>query len=204
MRLAGAGMVLFGGIWAAFQRRLGRMLAYAVIVETGLSFLAIVIQRNATPSASGSELVSALFFSLFITRGLAMGTWALALSVFYGQAPSLRFWDVRGLGRRFPIAASALILAHFSLAGFPLLAGFPIRLAMIASLARTDPLAALWILVGMVGLLIGALRTLAVLVMGADEAPWTITESRPMQFFLLAGIAALILAGLLAPWELSL
>jgi formate hydrogenlyase subunit 3/multisubunit Na+/H+ antiporter MnhD subunit len=198
LQAAGGLMIVTGGIWAAFQRRLGRMLAYAMMVEIGLSFLVIELQRSGSvTSADGSGTGNTLFLSLFISRGLALGVWALALSVFRQQAPSLRFWDVRGLGRRFPVAACALILAHFSLAGFPLLAGFPIRLSLIDGLAASAPLAAFWILIGMVGLFIGALRTLAVLVMGAGEEPWTISESRLLRLLLLAGMAGLVLAGVI-------
>ena len=83
-----------------------------------------------------------------------------------------------------------------SLAGFPLLAGFPVRLSIIDSLAATDPLAAFWVLFGMAGLLVGALRTLVVLVAGSEEGPWVASESRIARFFLCSGIAGLILAGI--------
>ncbi len=197
LRLAGAFMVATGGLWAAFQRHIGRMLAYAVMVETGLAFLVIAIQWTPTPVPQTSASLPTLFFPLFFSRGLALGTWALALSVFYESSPGLRFRHIHGMGRRFPIAAGALILAHLSLAGFPLLAGFPVRLEILDGLAPIDPLAVFWVLLGLAGLLVGALRTLAVLVMGSGEQQWTVTENHSLRLFLIAGMAALILAGIL-------
>jgi formate hydrogenlyase subunit 3/multisubunit Na+/H+ antiporter MnhD subunit len=203
---AGAMMAFTGGLWAAFQRHLGRILAYAVMFETGLAFLAIGLRWNPPPGASGippladAAALPALLNSLFISRSLGLGTWALALSAFAAQGVGLRFFQVDGLGRRLPIAAGALVLAHFSVAGLPLLAGFPARLALIDGLAAANPLAALWVLLGMAGLMVSALRTLAVLVMGADEVPWTFTESRPLRLFLIAGAAVLLLAGIFPLW----
>jgi NADH-quinone oxidoreductase subunit N len=196
LRMAGGLTVAVGGIWAAFQRHLGRMLAYAVMIETGLSLLVIAVQWTPIPLSQTSVSLPDLFFPLFLSRGLAFATWALALSVLYAHMPDLTYQAMQGAGRKFPIAASALILAHLSLAGFPLLAGFPVRLNIIDGLAPVDPLAVLWILIGLAGLLVGALRTLAVLVMGPGEDPWAVHERRSIRFFLIAGIAALILAGI--------
>jgi formate hydrogenlyase subunit 3/multisubunit Na+/H+ antiporter MnhD subunit len=196
LRYSGVIMIVIGGIWGAFQRHLGRMMAYAVMVEIGLSFLAIDIYRGTNPFNQGEIPFNIFFFTLFISRGLALGTWALGLSTFHEQSPDLRFEQLRGLGRQFPIATSALIIAHFSLSGFPLLAGFPVRLSIIDSLAAVDPLASFWILLGLACLLVGALRTLVVLVTGSNEGPWTVCESRTARFFLLSGIAGLVLAGI--------
>jgi formate hydrogenlyase subunit 3/multisubunit Na+/H+ antiporter MnhD subunit len=196
LRIAGGSMVAIGGIWAAFQRHAGRMLAYAVMVEIGYTFLAIGILPGVTPVTleSSSSLISLI--PLFITRGLALGTWAFALSIFYAHTPGLSFIEIGGAGRRFPFATAALILAHFALAGFPILAGFPVRLSIISSLAHVDPIAVAWVLLGMGGLLVGGLRTLAALVMGIDAKPWVACEDRSQRFFLVAGMAALILAGI--------
>jgi NADH:ubiquinone oxidoreductase subunit 2 (subunit N) len=106
------------------------------------------------------------------------------------------FYQVQGLGRKLPVAAAAVVLAHFSLAGFPLLVGFPPRLALLGELGRLSPLITFWVLAGFLGLLGGGLRTLAVLVMGQEEEAWQIHESKSQLVFLILGIAALFLAGL--------
>jgi formate hydrogenlyase subunit 3/multisubunit Na+/H+ antiporter MnhD subunit len=41
LRLAGLVMIVTGGLFAGFQRHLGRIMAYGVIAETGFSLLAL-------------------------------------------------------------------------------------------------------------------------------------------------------------------
>ena len=62
-------MVLTGGIWVVFQRDLGRMFGYAVILEIGRSILAI-----------GQPDGLAVYFVMFLPRILAFGVWAFSLS----------------------------------------------------------------------------------------------------------------------------
>jgi NADH-quinone oxidoreductase subunit N len=196
LRLAGALMVITGGILAAFQGHLGRMLGYAVTVEIGLSLLAIGIHQGINIGASGFSPSLAIFFALFLSRGLALGVWGLGLSAIQEWSSSLSFEDVRGQGRKLPVAAASVILAHFSLAGLPLLVGFPPRLALLGELGSQWPLITFWVLIGCLGLLGGGLRTLAVLIMGEEEQTWQIHENSPLLILLILGIAALFLAGL--------
>jgi NADH:ubiquinone oxidoreductase subunit 2 (subunit N) len=93
-------------------------------------------------------------------------------------------------------------MAHFSLAGFPILAGFPARLALWDGLARSSPLAAFAALLGAVGLLMAGLRTLAVVVMTPDREPIQFQESRGQQVLLALGGLALFLVGLFPVWVL--
>ncbi len=160
-------MIVTGGLWSAFQRHLGRQMAYAVIAETGFSLLAL--------SLSSEKAVEAVFL-LIIPRSLALLVWAMSLTQMKEQVPPLRFGTVQGLARRHPITAAGLVIAHFSVAGLPLLAGFPIRLALWEGLASQSLGMAFWFLVGILGLLTGAIRTLAVLVMAPHGTGWEVQE----------------------------
>ena len=197
-RSAGVLMVVTAGLWAAFQRHLGRMLAYALILEIGLAFITIGLAQG---TQTGTFLM--IFFAAVVPRGLALGVWALALSALRSQTTGLNFSQVQGLARRFPIAAGSLILAHFSLAGLPLLASFPIRLALLDGLILASPPSAVWVLVGIVGLLIGGFRSLAGLIAGTDEARWQVTESRFLIGYLIIGVLGLLIMGLFPQWFLS-
>jgi len=207
LQFVGMLMVVLGGLWAAFQVHLGRILGYAVLMETGLSLLTVSIGPAGELLPPSLEIL----FSSMLPRGLAFGIWALALTTLaaYGDGDGegeteerLSFDRMRGKGRKFPIAVGLLMMANLSLAGFPLLAGFPVRLALWNALAQKSVLAAVVALLGSVGLLTGCLRSLAILTAGGDEVPWTMTEqwSERIMFFL--GGLALLLVGILPQWFL--
>jgi NADH:ubiquinone oxidoreductase subunit 2 (subunit N) len=112
------------------------------------------------------------------------------------QFEPLRFRNVQGLARMYPITAAGLVLAHFSGGGLPLLAGFPIRLALWESLASQSLIVAFWFLIGILGLLTGAIRTLAVLVMAPDESGWELRERWGSGILIGAGVIGLFILGI--------
>jgi NADH-quinone oxidoreductase subunit M len=185
LRLSGTLMVVTGGVLCAFQRHLGRMMGYAIMVETGTSLLAVSI---------GGQNGMGIFSMLFFPRILSFAIWALSLAVVKRLAGSLDFRAVACLGRRYPVVICSLILAHFSAAGLPLLAGFPVKVALWGGIAQQAPFLAPWILIGTLGLLIGGLRSLSVLVAGTG---WSRARDIPWQseVFLGMGIAAILLVG---------
>jgi formate hydrogenlyase subunit 3/multisubunit Na+/H+ antiporter MnhD subunit len=202
LRLLGLLMVFTGGVWAAFQHNLGRMMGYAVMVDIGLSLLAISLgtgSLNGQLSASipGPPRSTGLFFPLLPARAIGLTVWALALATLRSHSSGQNFRSIQGLARKMPIASAALILAHFSFAGLPLLAGFPVQLALWSALATQSLPAALVGLVGIIGLMAGAIRSLAVLTMGSEEARWEISESRWQILLLSVGMLMILLLGLL-------
>ena len=187
MSLSGLLMVVTGGLWSAFQRHLGRQMAYAVIAETGFSLLAFSL----TPEKAVETV-----FLLIIPRSLALLVWAMSLTRMREHVESMRFGAVKGLARTHPITVAGLVLAHFSVAGFPLLAGFPIRLALWEGLASQSLGTAFWFLTGILGLLTGATRTLAVLVMAPQEAGWEMKESWGSGIMIGLGAIGLFILGI--------
>ena len=187
IQLAGVFMVASGGIFASLQKHIGRMMGYAAIAETGLFVLAIGLRS--------AEIVNVTFL-LLIPRGLELAVWALALSIIIRKAYSLRFSEVKGFARSYPIATSALILAHLSMTGLPLLAGFPARLALWQELASQSLTLSFWALFGMLGLLLGAARTMAVFVMVEEDKAWELKESWMQMIMLGLGVIGLFLLGM--------
>jgi len=194
LRLIGVLMVLVGGVWGIFQRDLGRILGFAVIVETGRTILAI--------SLPGGDK---LLFGLLFPRILAFGVWSMALSTLKSHVEDFKFRNVQGYGRSFPLSGAGIILANLSVAGLPILAGFPINLILWEQLAAIGGWISLASIAGSVGLMVSGIRTLAVLVMGPEDFAVVdeqdeVTESIFQSVMILMGVAAMILVGLFPQW----
>jgi formate hydrogenlyase subunit 3/multisubunit Na+/H+ antiporter MnhD subunit len=185
--LAGTIMVASGGIFAAMQKHIGRMMGYAAIFETGLIVLALGLR-----SAEALNIV----FLLLIPRGFELVTWALAISIIKREAYSLQLKEVRGLARKYPVAVGALITAHLSVTGFPLLAGFPSRLALWHELAGKSLTISFLVFLGMFGLLGAGMRALAVFVMAEEDVKWSVNESWLHIAMLGVGMIGLFILGI--------
>jgi NADH-quinone oxidoreductase subunit N len=189
LRQMGAIMVITGGLWAAFQQSLTRLFGYAVIMENGFALLALSLNNHI-----GNEV----FVAAFLSRLAALALWSLAMTILR-QGASPNFEGVSGLLHRYPIASTALVLCCFSIAGLPLLAGFPMRIVLLENLASQSLLSTFWIGLGSSGLLLGGLRSLSALVKG-EQSPWKITEGWPQAVLLVGGMAAVVLMGILPGW----
>lgn len=196
LQLGGVLMMLTGGIMAAFQRHLGRMLGYAAMVEIGSMLLVF-----------GLPAGMSLYFGMLLPRALALGVWAFALAVIRRHISQqttasipvrslLLFRNVQGIARSMPLSAGSLILAQFSLAGLPILAGFPVHLAFWRLLAGQSSWLAVLALLGNVGVFAGGLRSLAVLVMGHRETNQPPAEELVTAIFLTLGVIVIICMGL--------
>jgi formate hydrogenlyase subunit 3/multisubunit Na+/H+ antiporter MnhD subunit len=187
IQYTGIFMVASGGLFASQQKHIGRIMGYAAITETGLLALAM--------GGRSAEIVNTVFL-LLIPRGLELAVWALALSILKRRAYSLRFGEVKGLARKYPIAVGALILAHLSMTGFPLLAGFPPRLALWQELAGQPIYMSFWVFFGLLGLLVALARTLAVFVMAEENTGWAWNETWAQSVMLGLGALGLFVLGI--------
>ncbi|MEN6409458.1 MAG: proton-conducting transporter membrane subunit [Anaerolineaceae bacterium] len=186
LRLTGLLMVVSGGLWAAFQTRMDRMFGYAVIIETGMSLLALSLN-----TAVGFNS----FAELFLSRAPAYLLWVYGATQIKQLRGSLDFQAVEGVFHQTPFAAGAVILSALSLAGVPLLAAFPIRLVLLEGLSQQSISAAVWTVVGCLGLLAGALRMLWHLLKSNELGTWTIVETRLDQALLSLGAVLLLAFG---------
>lgn len=190
----GALMVVTAGLWAAFQKDMARLFGYAVIVETGFSLLAISLQ---------SRIGDQLFAGMFLPRAIAMGLWALSLSIMVKHTRSTKFEELSGFAYRFPIASAGMAVASLSLAGLPLLALFPARQVLLEELAQHSLTVAVLALAGMVGMLFSTFRALAVLSRQRPDdedheaSPAFGAETRTQKILLIVGIVMLLFIGIL-------
>lgn len=200
--LIGLLMIIGGGVFAVFQNNLGRTFGYAIVLEIGLIVVSISqISSGAQKTVqAGDNLIAqiplaAFFFALILPRGLNLAIWALGLSVLKTKFHRLDFETVKGKGYQFPVAAIGITLAGLSLAGYPLLAGFPVRATLGVGLAQLSPLASGIALIGYFGLVIASLRTISVLLSGKETVDWKISETAGQIALLSLGIAILLIVG---------
>ena len=187
LRYVGLLMVVTGGAFAAFQRHLGRIMAYGSIAETGFSLLAVSLDF---------KLGIPILFLLIPARALGLAVWSLSLTIIKENVETMLFGAARGILRVMPVAGAGMIVATLSTGAFPLLAGFPSRLALWEGLSRVSLEAALWMAVGIVGLLTSAFRSLAVISMADEYASWKPRETPAQMTMLGLGMIGLFILGL--------
>jgi formate hydrogenlyase subunit 3/multisubunit Na+/H+ antiporter MnhD subunit len=161
MRLAGVIMLGVGSVFALAQRSFGRLMGYAVVADYGAALLAI---------GHGSADGLRIGIILIGLRVLALGVWSLGMGLLRDRAHDDSFEQARGLGRRAPLAAAAVIAGGLSLVGFPLTAGFPGRWALWRLMAADYPAAAYIVLIATVCVGVAYARALAAMVARAEPA----------------------------------
>lgn len=195
-------MIIGAGIWSIYQNHLGRIFGYAVITEVGLFLLTVrevipTLQPGTTQDSSPfNQLpIIAFFLALLLPRGFNFALWALSLSIIKEKNKRLDFQSVRGSAFETPAAAVGLSLAHLSLAGFPLLAGYPVRAIIGIDLAQRSPILALLTILGFFGLTISALRSISILFSADQGKTWKVSERRSQVMLLALGCFILLLVG---------
>jgi NADH-quinone oxidoreductase subunit N len=195
LETVGVILVVSGGLLAAFQRHLGRIMGYAVIMETGFSILTISV---------GGAVGLDIYFMLFIPRAISLVLWALALTILKQHSPTLLLGDIKGQARRLPFVASGLVLANLSMVGMPLLAGFPPHQAIWEELASKSLPVLIWVLVGVIGLFFSAVRVMLAVAGAAEGVVWESRETTVQRLLLVIGLLILVLLGLFPQWVLPL
>ncbi len=182
----GVATVVTGGIWAAFQRDLRRLMGYGFILESGFAMVAM----SMTP-----PLGVQIYAISLVPRLTSFAVWGLALSIFYRKQIPLTFDGISAGIKKFPFASVALIIAYFSTAGLPLLAGFPVRQVIYETLAESTIDASIWLFVGNIGFLIGGVRMLTHMI-GGEETKSRISETRLEIVLLVIGVVVLLVVGI--------
>ncbi len=113
--IAGASMIL-GNVAALRQQSLKRLLAYSSIAHVGYMLLGVL---------SGDVQAGAQAIWLYMFTYLLMQSGAFAVIIYLqGKGEGERIDDLRGLAKRQPVLAFAMMVFMLSLAGIPPLLGF--------------------------------------------------------------------------------
>jgi NADH-quinone oxidoreductase subunit N len=135
MPLAVMSMTL-GNVVALWQDNLRRLLAYSSIAHAGYMLIGLAVGLASAAGAetsAGLDGVGAALFYLAVYVLATTGTFAALTWLGREEREIENVDDLAGLGRVQPVAALALAVFMFSLAGIPLLAGFWGKLTLFAS-----------------------------------------------------------------------
>lgn len=186
IRVVGTVMILSGGFGAINQKDLRRLFGFTVIFESGFALLAIGLQNLV-----GTQI----FYLSFIPRIFQMGLFALVLAILENEGISTDLNFLKGQLKANPILSVALLVAIFSLAGFPLLASFPLKVELLEQYA-TQPILAIWAVIGMVAMLFTAIKVLIVFIAKPDSRP-QINNTPARLIFITTGVFIIVIMGLL-------
>lgn len=149
---AGLAMVVVGGLLAPAQRRMGPLMGYGALVDTGGALIALGMNSRLGLALTLLSLLVRPFGLILMAAGLS------GLQARNGGDDSLD--ALRGLGWKAPWSTAALIFGGLSIAGLPISVGFVWRWALYRTLALHSPSSALFLLLAGAGVMIGVWRGL--------------------------------------------
>jgi len=202
-----------GNVLAIPQRNIKRMLAYSSIAQAGYILIAIVVASLAVNSNPDSQRVAAyglggglyhVFTHAFMKAGAFLVVAAAAV-LFVGE----HIDDWRGLGKRSPFLAFAMLIFLLSLAGIPPLGGFFSKFVLFSgAIYASDPVIPgsnpwfLWLAVA--GVLNSALslyyyaRVIRAMYILEPADPRPIEAPASMNLAIAIAVIGVVLSGLLA------
>lgn len=148
-------MMVLGGALAASQRRLGRLVGYATLVDNGAMFVAL-----GTRATAGL----ALTVMMLLARPVALGLMTIGLDGLRrlgGGDDSDE--TMAGLAWQSPWRAVAFIVGGVAMAGFPLSLGFAARWGLFRLMVEENFFQALLALAGSAGVMMGVIGAIRIL-----------------------------------------
>ena len=136
--LLAAGTMTLGNIVAISQTSIKRMLAYSSIAQAGYVIIAVAV-------ATEDALMGGLFY--VIVHAFMKGGAFMVVGALCARGISENISDYRGLARRAPLVAFAMMLFLFSLAGIPPLAGFDAKFVLFSSAVTAADGMWIWLVV---------------------------------------------------------
>lgn len=163
-------MMGVGGLLAASQRRLGRLLGYATLVDNGAMFIALGTQRVAGLT---------LMIMMLLARPFALGLMAVGLDGLRRLGRGVDLPEaVKGGAWRAPWRAVAFLVGGIAMAGFPISLGFTARWGLYRILADENFLQALIALLGSAGVMMGLISAIQTLLTDDKDPPNNIHYSQ--------------------------
>lgn len=194
VQIIGIVMVVLGGLFAAFQKSLTRILGYAVMVEIGFSLLALSVHQ-----LIGWES----YIYIMIPRLIAIAICALAISVWKNQKINLEIDSLDGHFLNNPFATIGFIVGWFTFSGLPLLPGFATKLPILIGLSSSSINSIVFVSIGLFGLFIAGFRFLASVFSELEFKEIDLEEPLVQKLFFSIGVLFLIGMGLFPSFFLN-
>ncbi|MEW5961087.1 MAG: proton-conducting transporter membrane subunit [Chloroflexota bacterium] len=169
--LAGVFTALVGGGLAGVQRGFSQLMGYAALYDLGCMLTVLGV--------GGQSAVITILVSLSV-RALALILVALGGSAIRMRVAGDGFAQVRGMARYMPVAIGGLLLGGLTLAGAPMLAGFPARWQLLRSVSEVNPVLPLLLALGGLGVAFGYLQGLRAAL--SLDLPTSHQNGRPIRF----------------------
>jgi formate hydrogenlyase subunit 3/multisubunit Na+/H+ antiporter MnhD subunit len=203
---AGMAMVVVGGLLAPAQRRLGALVGYAALVDSGAALVALGMNSKLGLELALLSLCVRPFGLILMAAGLS-GLWKW-------NGSNDNFSALRGVGWKAPWSTAILLVGGLSVAGFPVSAGFVWRWALYRALAPSTPGYALLLILAGMGVMVGLWRGLLVLLeRPRSPANRSVISLGPSEGWLTAAVVVVVIVGcvgvslfpqVLAPWAVRL
>jgi len=181
--------VVLGGLVSAAQNRLGALLGYAALADTGAALIALSLNNR---------LGLTLLLLSLVLRPCGLILMAAGVSGLRGDGPDDALEALRGAGLRAPWSMAALIAGGLSMAGLPVSAGFVGRWALYRALAPAGSQgSALVLLLAQAGVMVGVARAASALLARPNPRE-AVIPTRTSEGWLTALIIAVAIAAVVA------
>ncbi len=178
-----------GNLIAIVQENIKRMLAYSSIAHAGYIMMAMVVfgQELITSDAVASSLFYLLTYA--VTN---FGAWSVVIALEGAEGQGLKLEDYKGLGKKYPLFAAAMLVFMLSFIGVPPTLGFMGKFYLFRTVLEGG---FVWLaVIGVLTSLLSAYYYLRVVVnMYMHEGDPEIYRDRLIQLVSVVGAAAVVL-----------
>jgi len=186
-QILGIVMIVMGGLFAAFQRELTRLIGYAVMVEIGFSLLAMSLNQ-----IIGWQSYILILIPIII--GIAICT--LAISIWKNKELNMDIDSFHGEFYKSTFTMVGFLVGWFTFSGLPLLPGFPTKLPILIGLSQISITPIIFVSIGLFGLFVAGFRFLAIIFSTGNVSNDSYSESLLQKLYFSFGIVLLLAMGI--------
>ncbi len=186
-QILGIVMIVMGGLFAAFQRELTRLIGYAVMVEIGFSLLAMSLNQIIGWQS---------YILILIPRIIGIAICTLAISIWKNKELNMDIDSFHGEFYKSTFTMVGFLVGWFTFSGLPLLPGFPTKLPILIGLSQISITPIIFVSIGLFGLFVAGFRFLAIIFSTGNVSNDSYSESLLQKIYFSFGIVLLLAMGI--------